>query len=378
MNEKINQYINELMEKSTFEIPYWNQELKLKQKPNRWNYIDGCMTSSLLNLYDVTSDSKYLTFVDSFIDYYVFDDGTIRGYDPHEYSTDDVSESKVLFRLYELTKKEKYLKAIKQTYQQILTHPRISTGNFWHKKIYHDQVWLDGLYMMLPFYVQYETLFNDKKGYSDIINQFINVRKLMFDEHKKLYYHGYDESKSLFWADQQTGLSKNFWLRAMGWYVASLSEVAALIQSNQEKHILKELLKEAIDGLLQYQDPKTHMFYQIIDRKDVKGNYLETSGSLLIAYAILKAVNDHNLNELYFEIGKSIFDGVVEHRLKETKDGFNLTGICLVAGLGPENNRRRDGSIEYYLSEPIVDNEAKGTGPLIMAYVELLRHEKKS
>ena len=378
MYELIERYLNRLMKESTPEKPFWNIELKRANKQNRWNYIDGCITSSLLALHQVTNDDRYFNFVESFVDYYIFDDGTIRGYDPYEFSTDDLSESKVLFYLYQQTRKAKYLKAIHHTYLQVEHHPRISTGNFWHKKIYHDQVWLDGLYMMQPFYTMYETQFNFKKNYTDIINQFHHVRKLMFNEEKKLYYHAYNESRSLFWADSKTGLSKNFWLRATGWFVAALADVASLIDDQNYKQELSLLLKEAIDGLLQYQDSNSHLFYQLIDRSDLDKNYLETSGSLLIAYSILKAVNEEILPASYYQTGKNIFDSIYHNRLSEIDGELNLTGICLVAGLGPENNPRRDGTVEYYLSEPIVENDAKGVGPLIMAYTEIIRHEKRA
>lgn len=375
MYKQIGAYIDYLMASSTPDQPLWNIELKRSDKPNRWNYIDGCITTSLIALYKATNDKKYLDFVDSFADYYVNSDGTIKGYDPYHYSTDDLSQSRILFDLYEITKKDKYLKAIHHTYTQIKSHPRIPVGNFWHKKIYHDQVWLDGLYMMQVFYTRYETLFNNKKNYDDIINQFRQVRNIMFDEKMKLYYHGYDASKTLFWANKQTGLSKNFWLRALGWLTAAFADVATYIEDQAIKNELSVLLKETLDGILLYQDQETKLFYNLIAKKNLTGNYLETSGSLLVAYAMLKAANEGLLDKSYYEKGKEIFDYIAKNRLKVIDDNLTLTGIVLVSGLGPENNPRRDGSDSYYLSEPIVENDAKGVGPLIMAYTEIIRNK---
>lgn len=378
MYKIIDDYIDYLIGESTPEKPIWNIELLRDNKPNRWNYIDGCITSSLLELYKVTNDEKYLNFVDHFADYYVNLDGSIKGYNPYHYSTDDLSESRILFDLYHYTKKEKYLKAIEHTYLQVKTHPRISTGNFWHKKIYHDQVWLDGLYMMQVFYTRYETLLNNKKYYSDIFNQFKNVRNLMYHPTKKLYFHGYDESKTLFWADKKTGLSKNFWLRAIGWLAAGLADVATDMDDKNYKLELSNQLTELLEGILKYQDKETHLFYNLVDLVNLPGNYLETSGSLLLAYAMLRASNENLIDNKYYAIGKEIFDSIVKERLT-LKDGkLNLSGIVLVSGLGPEDKPNRDGSIEYYLSEPIVDNEAKGVGPLIMTYSEVKKHEYKN
>lgn len=374
MYEIIKKYIDKLMT-SKPEAPLWNIEAIRQGKKPVWNYIDGCMMTSLLELYKTTKEEKYIDFVKKFVDYYVFDDGSIRGYDPLKYSTDDVCESRILFDLYDLTKNEKYNKAIELTYSQVKTHPRTKEGNFWHKKIYPNQVWLDGLYMMQPFYTRYQTLRNGK-DYQDIVKQFSNVRNIMFDSKYKLYYHGYDSSKSIFWADKETGLSKNFWLRSIGWFTVGLVDVLDYMdeQMYDEHNTIKKLLKETIDGILQYQDEDSKMFYQVPNFKGREGNYLETSGSSMIAYAILKGVRLEALPERYKKIGQDIFNGICKKYLSVKPDGdLNLGGICLVAGLGPENNLRRNGSYEYYISEPVVENDAKGVGPLIMAYTEMIK-----
>lgn len=372
MHTLIDRFIEKLITQSTPEVPLWNIESVKQGKKPHWNYIDGCMMTSLLSLYDETHEEKYLSFVKSFIDFYVYEDGSIRGYDEKNYSTDDICESRVLFRLYDLFKEEKYLKAIERTYRQVKYQPRTYEGNFWHKLIYPHQVWLDGLFMAQPFYVKYESRFNQKKNYRDIVHQFETVRKRMFDEDKKLYYHGYDASRAIFWADPETGLSKNFWLRAMGWYVVAIADVYEDFEDeNIKETFFKPLLLEIIDGLLLYQEPSSKLFYQIVDQKDLKGNYLEASGSALISYAILKGVRLGALPKAYQEKGLAIFNGITTMYLSEKDGDLNMGGICLVAGLGPENNLRRDGTLAYYLSEPIVENDAKGVGPLIMAYTEI-------
>ncbi len=374
----IDRFIDKLITESTPERPIWNIEALKHGKPAHWNYIDGCMMTSLLELYHETQDPKYLNFVKTFIDYYVYEDGTIRGYQIENFSTDDICESRVLFDLYEIFKEEKYLKAIELTYTHIKKQPRTKEGNFWHKKIYPNQVWLDGLFMAQPFYTRYETLRNQKRNYQDITNQFQNVRNLMFNPLKKLYYHGYDSSKSIFWADPVTGLSKNFWLRAMGWYVVAIVDVMSYMDDESVKtSFFSPLLKEIVDGLLSYQDPASKLFYQVVDLKDERGNYLEASGSALFAYAILKGVRLGLLDASYVSFGLEIFEGITKTYLSEKDGDLNLGGICLVAGLGPENNLRRDGSFAYYISEPIVENDAKGVAPLIMAYTEVKKLIKK-
>ena len=371
MYEIIDKYIDKLMT-SKPDMPLWNIEsIRLGRKP-RWNYIDGCMMTSLIELYKITKDEKYINFVKKFISFYVADDGSILGFEPEKQAIDDVCESKILFDLYNITGENKYKKAIEITHQFLMAQPRTKEGSFWHKKIYPNQVWLDGIYMALPFYARYQTQFAGK-NYNDLIDQLKLVRKYMFDENKHLYYHGYDSSKEAFWADKKTGLSKSFWLRSIGWYTVALADLLEYVdeQLYDEYHTIKALLKEVIDGLLMYQDKESKMFYQVVDQGDKKGNYLETSGSSMISYAILKGTRLEALPPRYRQIGVDIFNGIANKYLT-VKDGeLNLGGICLVAGLGPEDNKRRDGTFNYYISEPIVENDAKGVGPFILAYTEM-------
>ena len=195
----LDKYIDQLLEKSTPQAPIWNIEKIKSGKPSTWNYIDGCMIKAILDLYAIKGDKKFLEFADSFIDYFVQEDGSIHSYDPLEYNIDNVNAGKTLFELYKLTGKEKYRKAIETIYSQVKFQPRTKEGNFWHKLIYPYQVWLDGLYMGQPFYVQYEAEFNNCENIMDSFNQFMNVYEIMRDPKTGLYYHGYDSTKQIFW-----------------------------------------------------------------------------------------------------------------------------------------------------------------------------------
>lgn len=369
-------YIDELIEKSTLDVPAWNIEKAKEGKVSGWNYIDGCMILALLEIYQATGEKKYYDFADAFIDHRVREDGTIVGYSVEEYNIDSVNAGKTLFSLYELNGKEKYRKAIDLIYSQVKTQPRTKEGNFWHKKIYPYQVWLDGMYMGQPFYMEYETKFNNKENYSDIFNQFANVVKYLRDEKTGLYFHAYDESKSVFWCDKETGLSEHYWLRALGWYSMGLLDTLAKCEPGEEYQAeydnLKQVFIDFINAMLKYQD-ESGMWYQLPALGGKEPNYLETSGSSIMAYCLLKGVRLGFFPESYREYALKAFNGVCDRYLKETDGSLNLGGICLVAGLGPEDNKRRDGSFEYYMSEPIVENDAKGVGPLLLAYTELRR-----
>ena len=369
----LQEYMDYLLDHSDAEHPFWNIEIIRQGITNKWNYIDGCMISAVLSLYDGTGDQKYLDFADSFVGAYVQEDGSIRTYRPEEYNLDNVNPAKNLFRLYDLTGKEKYRKAMDLVRSQLDTMPRTHAGNFWHKKIYPNQVWLDGLYMAQPFYMEYETRFRGMQGCLDSFRQFQNVEKLMRDEATGLYYHGYDESREMYWADPETGLSPNFWLRAIGWFTLALADTAAAMDESMyyERSFLIRMLNDLAESLLPFQDA-SGMFYQIVNRADDARNYLETSGTALITAGMLRGVRLGFLPERYRQIAETAFYGITEKYLSRNEDGSpHLGGICLVAGLGGPDHR--DGSLDYYFSEPIVENDAKGVGPLYLAYTELLR-----
>lgn len=368
----IERYIDRLIEKSDAQNPVWNIEKIRSGKPNKWNYIDGCMISAILSLYEMTAEEKYLSFADDFVGWYVQEDGSIKTYDAEEYNLDNIMPGKNLFALYELTGKEKYRLGIDTIRGQLDKMPRTKAGSFWHKKIYPYQVWLDGLYMAQPFYMEYERRYNQMQGCRDSFMQFENANKLMCRE-DGLYSHGYDESRQMYWADPKTGQSPNCWIRALGWFAAGLVNTLEVMdeQLYYEYRMLQSYLRKLIDAVLPWQH-SSGMFYQVIDKPKAEGNYLETSGTALLSYAMLKAVRLKYLPEKYYELAERAFKGTVNTYLSEDAEGeLQLGGICLVAGLGGEE--RRDGSLEYYFSEPVVTNEAKGVAPLLMAYTELLR-----
>ncbi|SEA54198.1 unsaturated rhamnogalacturonyl hydrolase [Oribacterium sp. KHPX15] len=370
----LNDYVDYLMTHSDSGHPAWNLEVIRSGKENRWNYIDGCMITGILRLYEITGQEKYLKFADDFSSGFINDDGSIRTYDIDEKNLDNINPAKNLFKLYDITGKEKYLKAIKLVRSQIDKMPRTNEGNFWHKNIYPNQVWLDGLYMAQPFYIEYEKRFNDCKNIKDTYDQFCNVEKHMRDEKTGLYYHGYDESREMYWADPETGCSPNFWLRAEGWFIMSLVDVLEVMMDMdlpEEKEHLKKMLVDLTEALSKYQD-ESGLFHQLIALPEVEGNYLETSGTALISAAVLKGVRLGFIPEKYRSMAEKAFYGIIDKRLSKNDDGTPcVTGICLVAGLGGADHR--DGSVGYYLSEPVVKNDAKGVGPLFLAYTEMIR-----
>jgi unsaturated rhamnogalacturonyl hydrolase len=371
--ESLNQFVDDLMRNSSARNPAWNVEHLKKQTKNEWNYVDGCMMLAFLELYKTSGDEKFLSYIDRFMDFFVMEDGTIRTYGADNFCLDNINEAKILFPLFELTKKEKYRRAITIVFENLIKMPRTNKGNFWHKKIYQNQVWLDGLYMAMPFYMEYETRYHDMRNYYDIYSQFMNVQKLMRDKETGLYYHGYDESRCAPWSNRATGCSRSFWLRSIGWLVMALTDT--LEQMDEQLYYeyckLCSMLKDLVDALLPYQD-KCGMFYQVVNRPADPENYLETSGTCMISCSILKAVRLRLISERYAAFGEKAFYGTFRKYFSaEMGEQAALGGICLVAGLGGLQNR--DGSPSYYYSEPITENEGKGVAPFLLAYAEISR-----
>ena len=371
MYQKIDAYIHRLIRESTPERTIWNIEKLREGKSGSWNYIDGCMMTALLAMAEITGEQAYFDFVERFIDSYILEDGTIRTYHPEKFNLDDINEGRVLLPLYRATGKEKYRLAAQKLKHHLDTQPRTIEGNFWHTAIYPNQVWLDGIYMAQVFYALYQQAFGGG-DVSDTLRQIETVRERMFDPDKMLYYHGYDASREAFWADPVTGCSKNFWLRSIGWFSVALADLLEIVTGAQRDR-LTAIFTELMAGAAQYADPETGMYYQVPDQIGREGNYLETSGSSMLAYAMLKGARLGILDKEYAAKGQKTFNGIADRYLSFTEDTLNLGGICLVAGLGPETNRRRDGSYAYYISEPVVENDAKGVAPFILCYTEMKR-----
>ncbi len=310
MYTEIDAYIRRLVRESSPERTAWNMERVRQGKPAHWNYIDGCMLNALLTLSDITGEALFADFVETFVDSFVGEDGAIRTYDPSKYNLDDINEGRVLFPLYAKTKNEKYRLAADRLAEQLKHQPRTLEGSFWHKRIYPDQVWLDGIYMAQPFRALYARELGDK-DYTDIVKQIETVRARMYDPEKGLYYHGYDASKTIFWADPVTGCSKSFWLRAMGWFATALVDLLEIVDDPGARARLRPIFTELMEGVARYADEETGLYYQVVDQGGRAGNYLETSGSSMMAYAMLKGARLGVLGPEYAQLGRKTFDGIL-------------------------------------------------------------------
>ncbi len=340
-------------------------------KNAKWSYDLGVVLKGIEGLWYKTGDVKYFNFMQKSMDFFVNDNGEIKTYKQEDHNIDNILCGRILLILYNVTAKEKYRKAVETLREQLRTQPRTNEGGFWHKKIYPNQMWLDGLYMGEPFYTEYAVSFNDTAAFNDIAHQFIWMEKHARDSKTGLLYHGWDESKQQKWANQQTGNSPNFWGRAMGWYGAALVDVLENFPAtNHNKDSIIAILNRYAVAIKKVQDAKSGLWYDILDKPNGPGNYFEASAACMFVYTMAKGVRLGYLPASYLENAKKAYDAILKKFVETGANGqTNLNGTVSVSGLG--GNPYRDGSYEYYMREKIVLNDQKGVGAFIQAANEM-------
>ncbi len=346
---------------------------KLAWRPGRsvkWDYTAGLFTLSLLRLNEKVPTPAYVEFAKDAIGSFIDADGNIQGYKADDYNIDNVAPGKTVIALYEITGEERYRKCAGLLRKQLATHPRTSEGGFWHKKRYPWQMWLDGLFMDAPFYAEYTAnLKGPATDFDDVVKQFRLVDEHLYDAKSGLYWHGWDEKREQDWADKSTGHSANFWGRSVGWWIMAQVDVLDFLPKDHPGRAqLIALVKKTSAGIIKHQDPASGLWWQVLDQGGKEGNYLEATASAMFVYSMAKAVNHGYLTQDDVPAILKGYNGIIKELVKTNANGqISLTRCCSVAGLGAG----RDGSYAYYLREPIVDNDLKGVGPLILAGIEM-------
>ena len=375
--------------------------LDFSQKP-KWSYVMGIELEGMLDTYLKYGGEDIRKYCQEYTDTMINTKGDIRGYNILDYNLDNIRTGHFVTRMYQQWPEAKNLAAMKTMMKQLQNQPRtIADKVYWHKAIYAYQVWLDGIFMGLPFRTLTApittTAKDAKKGainkiYDDAVNQLKITYERTLDPKTGLNRHAYDETRNTFWADKTTGLSQHCWGRAQGWYSMALIEVLdALPENYARRQEVIDLLKKDLDAVIKWQDKKTGVWYQVMDQPGREGNYLESTCSSMFAYVLLKAYNKGYLGTKYRDAGIKAYKGIINNFIRVNEDKtISLTQCCSVAGLGPaatpevqaalkkinpkakvNENTRRDGGYNYYLSEPIRDNDAKGVGPFIWASLEM-------
>ncbi len=336
----------------------------------KWRYDQGVVLKGIESVWYKTGNGDWFNYIQKCMDLYVEEAGTVKGYKKEEFNIDHINNGKLILLLYKVTGKEKYKKAAELLRSQLLEHPRTKEGGFWHKKIYPYQMWLDGLFMGQPFYAEYAQLFHEDSAFNDITRQFVLMENHSRDPKTGLLYHGWDESKQQKWANQTTGQSPLFWGRALGWYGMALVDALEFYPENHPgRKILIAILNRLAIAVLKVQDPVSGVWYDIVDQKDRPRNYKEASASCMLTYTLAKAFRNGYIDKKYKSSILRAYQGIISEFIKEENGQTNLHGTVSVSGLG--GNPYRDGSFEYYMSEPVIVNDAKGVGAFLLCAAEV-------
>jgi len=365
--QKTNSYAED-MAKTVMTI--WKDSMTSGSRPAKWTYDQGVILKGIEGLWEATGDGKYFEYIQKSMDVFVDDEGNIRTYKFDDYNLDNVLCGRILLTLFKVTGKEKYYKAAATLRKQLEQQPRTNEGGFWHKKIYPDQVWLDGLYMAEPFYAEWASTFHEDSDFNDIARQFIIIENHARDAKTGLLYHGYDESKKQAWANKTTGLSPNFWARAMGWYGMALVDALPYFpKDNPERKELINILNKFATAVTKVQDAKSGLWWDVLNFPNRKGNYEEASASCMFVYTLAKGVRLGYLPSSYLATAKKGYAGIIQKFITNVDGQTNLEGTVSVSGLG--GKPYRDGSYDYYIKEKVVTNDPKGIGAFILASNEI-------
>ena len=358
--------------------------LDFSSKP-KWSYVMGIEMEGMLDTYEhyKEGNNAILDYLKEYPAKMIDEKGNITGYKYEDFNLDNVRTAKFILRMHNLFPTKGTEKALKTLFKQLQNQPRTKEGVYWHKAIYANQVWLDGIFMGLPFYCNYavQTMKPKKaeKYLNDAVDQMVKTDYRTYDEKTQLWKHAWDETHQQFWANKEDGKSQHCWARALGWYVMAMTEcLDAMPENYARRQEVIDQLNKAMKSVVKYQDKKTGVWYDVLDVKSDK-NYLESTASSMFAYVLLKGYRKGYLSEEYLKAGVKAYNGILKQFIKVNADKtISLTRCCAVSGLGPgpgpyvkKPNYKRDGSFEYYMSEPIRDNDAKGVGPFIWASLEM-------
>ena len=339
--------------------------------PWHWNYELGTLLEGMDAVWYGSAKGEYFRYVKKSVDQFVGTDGSISTYDATENTLDNILLGRQLLLLYGVTQDKRYYKAATALRQQLSHQPKNASGGFWHKKIYPNQMWLDGLYMAEPFYAEYAAEFQEPQDFAEITRQFVLIDQHARDAKTGLLYHGWDETKQQPWANPETGDSPSFWARGMGWYLMALVDTLPWYSEHDPGRAeLLAILERTAAAVVRYQDGESGLWYQVLDKPGAKGNYFESSASCMFTYALAKGVRLGYLPRTYEQNAERGWHGIQTHFVQTAADGsVTLTGTVKVAGLGGAEHR--DGSYAYYTSTPVVSNDPKGVGTFLLAASEM-------
>ena len=337
----------------------------------KWAYDVAFLGMAIDRLGNI--DWKYSKYMEDWVNYFVRDDGSVIDYIIDEYNLDRIFPGRNVLTVYKRNPLPKYKIALDNFIEQLKTHPKTKSGGYWHKKIYPWQMWLDGIFMGSTYMAQYAREFNAPEWFDVALTQAKMVYEKTLESETGLLRHAWDESRTQKWCEPETGRSQYPWSRAMGWYTMAVMDILEALPPNHPgRGDLMQILQNTCEALLKVRDPKTGLWYQVLNMVGREGNYLEASGSAMYIYVFGKCARLGYIDGKFRKIAEDAFNDFLKEFVTVDEKGMvTVHNICGACGLG--GNPYRDGSYEYYISEKRVDNDPKGVAPFILAAIELDR-----
>ncbi|MGH9969512.1 MAG: glycoside hydrolase family 88/105 protein [Pyrinomonadaceae bacterium] len=333
-----------------------------------WGYAKSLYLYGQYLVWRRTGDKRYLQYIKDWIDSHIDNDGNVFNTDKDGKVTsigftnlDSMLPGNLLLLLHKETKEAKYKLAADRIRNKFDTYKRTNDGGFWHaeSKSREWQLWADGVFMSMPFLVRYGNLYGDGAYANDeATKQLVIYASHLNDPRTGLMFHAYDESGASTWADPQTKHSAEFWCRAIGWFGMTLIEVLEIIPKNHPRRPqLIAQVRQLVKAYTDFQDPKTGLWYQVVNKGHLPENWLETSSSSMYTYTTSMAVKRGYVDKKYLKTASKGYDGVMT-KLSLDADGLtNISDIC-------EGTNVAD--IAYYFARKRNVNDFHGLGAFLI------------
>jgi unsaturated rhamnogalacturonyl hydrolase len=328
---------------------------------NRWHYHQGVFLQAMEKVWQATGEAKYLNYIRDYVNLYVSPEGELTVKD----HLDDIMPGQLLFVLDENFDDPRYRKLADFLRGLLNTWKTTSDGGFWHKDIYPNQMWLDGIYMAGVFSVRYAAKYNDPDLFDVVVKQALLMYEHLYDEKTGLLYHAWDETRSRPWADPVTGRSPEFWGRSVGWYGFALCEILEYLPENHpQRSKFISILQRFVDGLVQFQEPTTGLWYQVVDKGDRPENWLELSCSTLFVFTIAHCIRDGYIEESYNQYVQKGYEGIQKKVIISPEGLLQVPDVCIGTSAG---------DFDYYCARDKKTNDLHGTATYVHMLMELAK-----
>lgn len=328
-----------------------------------FHYHQGVFLSGVYKNYCLCGDEKYLEYIKGWIDSCITEDGTITDYEPGQ--IDDIQPGILLYPLIDKFGKndQRYEKAIDNLIKIFDHYPRTADGGLWHRAWMEGQLWLDGLYMAGPIMAEYSQRYSRTDLAETVIKHVKSICYHNKDEKSGLLFHAYDETGNEPWADKKTGLSPEIWGRSVGWVPVAILDDLDFIYDHEGAKDLEKIVIDLLTALLKYQG-ENGMWYQVINKIDMKGNWPETSCTCLFAAAMFKALRKNILSENRQEFllaATKAYNSVISRLTYDENGNVEVGGVCIGTGVG---------NYQFYCERPTSVNDLHGVGAFLLMCAE--------